>query len=214
TALRRPRAVVMNSLSVFALGMRSKAGEHLLAPGSLDHRAEVAGMPGSKVLPIAGDQELESGIAAEHPGSEPDRGADRLQMPRRHGDEEAPDATFGHLLELPADDLNVRGRNEGLVLMKGLERLAYEGVEIAAQELGEHLILGLFVAHIEPPSSSTLSVPTSSVLSLCSSMTRSLKRSRMARSPAVRGSRLLSGMDAISSPVPRTPGIFSNWSLA
>src|SRR5262249_60435306 len=98
--------------------------------------------------------------------------------------------------------------------MQSFECLPYEGVEIAAQELGEHLILGLLVAHTEPPSSSTLSVPASSALSLCSSMTRCLKRSRMARSPAVGGSRLLSGMDGIPSPVPRTPGIFSNWSIA
>jgi hypothetical protein len=60
----------------------------------------------------------------------------------------------GHLLEKPADGLDVFGGNERLAWMQRLEHFAYEGVEIIAQKLGEHLILGLFLAHAEPPSSS------------------------------------------------------------
>ena len=81
-------------------------------------------MKAGEVVAVAGHHDLQRRIMAQQPSDECDRGGNRLEVPRRHGDDEASLAAGAYLGQRMAHRVEVPGQlQRRLSGMKGLEDL-------------------------------------------------------------------------------------------
>ena len=121
-------------------GIEPSRGEEALIPGRRHHRPAIARVLGGEVGRIADADDAPRRIAAQQPGRQRHRRADRFEAARRHQDDEALDLARGHTLKRIADGLEVPVGPEGLAGADGLERLLDEGAEVGPEGIPQHAL--------------------------------------------------------------------------
>ena len=119
-------------------------GEQVPVPWALDNGAEGGGMQVRELVGVADREDLQARIVAHGPGGVGDGDTDRLQVPRRDGDGEAPDLAVGDPLQLPADVVDVPVVAERPTWLESGEALGGERRQVLPQQRAQH---GAAVSH-------------------------------------------------------------------
>ena len=135
-----------HELSLCRLGrIEPSGGEDVLVPGRRHHRTAVTRVLGGKVSRITDADDAPRRIAAEQPGGQCHRCADRFETARRHQDDEALELARGHTVKRMANRLEVPIGPERLAWANGLERFLHEGAEVGLEGIPQHALgRGLF----------------------------------------------------------------------
>ena len=88
-ARRKPRFVVMNSVSAVLRGIEPGRRKRRLIPGRLHHGAAIAGVLAGELARVADADDAPGRVEAEKPGRQRHGRTDRLEVARRHEDDEA-----------------------------------------------------------------------------------------------------------------------------
>ena len=103
-------------------------------PWRRHHLPAIAGEFVRQVLGIGDVDDGESRIMAEQPSRQGDRGGERLQMPRRHVDDEPLHTAVGHALKFCRQNLGVPGRRKFLAAVQLGEAAHQEGIKIGPDQ--------------------------------------------------------------------------------
>ena len=113
---------------------REPGREEPLVPVAGDDAPAVARQFVGEVLGVADAEDLRARVVPETPGRKGDRGQVRLQMARRHADDQPADPAFAHRRELRRDQLDMPVHRERGARVELAERARREAREVVPQQ--------------------------------------------------------------------------------
>jgi hypothetical protein len=112
---------------------RKTSGKELPVPGASDNLPAIAREFVGEVLRIADAEDLQAGFEPETSGRKSDRSQVRLQVARRHVDDQPPDTAVAHRRQFRGDELVMPARREEGARVELAETVLCEAGKIGAK---------------------------------------------------------------------------------